>query len=264
MLFRNDPAPALAISQPSHAWLSGQLLRAWAEPLPEPLLMAAEQHDIGWLDWETAPSFDPATARPHLFRSLGAATHAPMWARGVERALGAWGRRVALFISRHGSVIYTRFTDRSRMSEADFTGATHYLETQAALQADWARGLGLDEAALVHDTGFVSLSDTLSLALCGELATPLTLEAPDRSGGTRPIRLDRAGDRFTLHPWPFRAAALTFELDARPLPASGRFADAEAMRAWHAGPERALLRVELIPGTATTDAAPVRGFPPAA
>ena len=261
MLFRNDPAPSLAISQPAHAWLSGQLLRAWAEPLPEPLLMAAEQHDIGWLDWETAPSFDPASGRPHLFRAVGAATHAPMWARGVERALDAWGRRVALLISRHGSVIYTRFTDRHRMSAADFAGATHYLETQTILQNGWARALGLDEATLAHDTGFVALSDTLSLALCGELATPLTLEAPDRSGGMRPIRLDRIGERFSLHPWPFRTDLVTLELEARPLPASGRFPNSEAMHAWHAGPERETLRVELVPGAAVAAAAPVRGFP---
>jgi hypothetical protein len=261
MLFRNDPGPSLAISQPAHAWLSGQLLRAWAEPLPEPLLMAAEQHDIGWLDWETAPSFDPATGRPHLFRAVGAAIHAPMWARGVERALGAWGRRVALLVSRHGSVIYTRFTDRHRMSEADFAGASRYLETQAVLQDGWARALGLDEATLAHDTGFVALSDTLSLALCGELATPLTLEAPDRTGGTRPIRLDRTGERFSLHPWPFRTEAVTVELEARPLPASGRFPDAAAMGTWHSSPERVALRVELVPGTALDGTAPLRGFP---
>lgn len=96
MLFREaSNAPALAISQPAHAWISGQLLRAWAEPLEQPLLLAAEQHDLGWLDWETAPSFDPQTGRPHLFRAVGVAVHAPMRARGVHRALNAWGQRVA-------------------------------------------------------------------------------------------------------------------------------------------------------------------------
>ena len=112
MLFCNHNSGVLAISQPAHAWISGQLLRAWAEPLGEPLLLAAEQHDIGWLDWEAAPTFDPETGRPHLFRHVGAATHAPMWTRGVERALAAWGAHVALLISMHGGLIYRRFTDR--------------------------------------------------------------------------------------------------------------------------------------------------------
>ncbi len=53
MLFRSQSSSVLAISQPTHAWISGQILRAWDENLRETLLLAAEQHDIGWLDWET-------------------------------------------------------------------------------------------------------------------------------------------------------------------------------------------------------------------
>ncbi len=86
MLFRSQPSGVLAISQPTHAWISGQILRAWQENLGETLLLAAEQHDIGWLDWETEPTFNPSTGRPHLFREVGAATHAPMWTKGVQRA----------------------------------------------------------------------------------------------------------------------------------------------------------------------------------
>lgn len=252
MLFREalETTPALAISQPAHAWVSGQLLRAWADPLEEPLLLAAEQHDLGWLDWETAPSFDPQTGRPHLFRVIGAAVHAPMWARGVDRALNAWGRRVALLVSRHGALIYTRYTDRHRVAPADAAAADHYLDTQAPLQAAWAQALGLDAAALAHDAALVALSDTLSLALCGELATPLQMEAPDRTGGRRTLRLTaRPGEAaaFTLSPWPFRGEALVVEGEARPMP-GGRFADEAAMRAWLAGPERVAFRARLTPG----------------
>lgn len=258
MLFREHrPAadiahPAvLAISQPTHAWISGQLLRAWVERLDESLLLAAEQHDIGWLDWETAPSFDPRTGRPHLFRDVGAAVHAPMWARGVERALGAWGARVALLISRHGGLIYTRYTDRQRMSEADAAAADHYLETQAPMQVAWARALGLNAAVLAHDSALVALSDTLSLALCGELKTPLEVETPDRTGGGRRLRLTARPEdptEFTLSPWPFRGEALVVEGEARPMPEQGRFADEAAMRAWLAAPERVTFRAWLAPG----------------
>ena len=109
MLFRSQPSGDLAISQLTHAWISGQILRAWDETLSETVLMAAEQHDIGWIDWETEPTFNTETGRPHLFREIGASAHAPMWARGVERALGAWGTHVALLVSRHGGVIYRRY-----------------------------------------------------------------------------------------------------------------------------------------------------------
>jgi hypothetical protein len=249
MLFRTQSSSVLAISQPAHAWISGQILRAWDGKLDEPLLLAAEQHDIGWLDWETAPSFNPQTGRPHLFREIGASVHAPMWAKGVERALGAWGAHVALLISRHGGVIYRRYTDRHRVSEADARAAQRFLETQAPIEASWAQALALAAAALHDETALVAFSDTLSLALCGELKTPMDLEAPDRNRAMAAMRLsERPGHpfEFTLFPWPFGLEALTVEGEARELPPAGRFTDEPAMRAWLASPKRVTFRARLV------------------
>jgi Protein of unknown function (DUF3891) len=249
MLFRTEPSGVLAISQPTHAWISGQILRAWANELDEPLLLAGEQHDIGWLDWETAPTFNPQTGRPHLFREIGAAVHSPMWRQGVQRALGAWGAHVALLVSRHGGVIYRRYTDRHRISEADAAAAQTFLETQAPLEAAWAKTLGLDATALQKQTMLVALSDTLSLALCGELKTPIDVEAPNARGETETLRLiERPGHAFDfdLSPWPFRKEVLDVEGEARPLPASGRFDNEAAMRIWLKSPERAVFRARLL------------------
>jgi hypothetical protein len=252
MLFRTQPSGDLAISQLTHAWISGQILRAWDETLAEPLLLAAEQHDIGWMDWETAPSFNPQTGRPHLFRDIGAAVHAPMWARGVERALGAWGAHVALLISRHGGVIYRRYTDRHRIAQADAAAAQGFLETQAPIETAWMQMLALEPAALKRETALLALVDTLSLALCGELKAPLDLEAPGRNGDTVSMRLvERAGHPFDfiLSPWPFRLDALIVEGEARPLPAEGRFSDDAGMRAWLAAPERSAFHARLLSPT---------------
>ena len=253
MLFNDAGAdgvtPVLAVSQPAHAWVSGQLLRQWADPLDETLLLAAEQHDIAWLDWEVGPSFDPATGRPHFFRDVGAASHAPMWEAGVARALNAWGRRVALLVSRHGSVIYTRFTDRHRGADADGAAATEYLHRQGAMQTGWASALGLDPGALTHDTGMIAFADTLSLVLCGALPLPQRIEAPTRSGPVRTITVQRHSDQpgsFVVDPWPFRENSVVAEVEARPLPA-GRFANADSMRAWLAESTRCTLQARLAP-----------------
>jgi len=249
MLFRTHADAVLAISQPMHAWLSGQILRAWDETLPEPPLLAAEQHDIGWMDWETAPSFDPATGRPHLFRAVGAATHAPMWALGVRRAHEAWGAHVALLISRHGGVIYRRYTDRHRAAEADLAAADRYLEIQGPIERDWARRLELDEGALARQTALVAVADALSLALCGELRTPLDVEAPGRGGAPRALRVSPLPGQpfeFTLSPWPFRVDAIALEGEARPLPTEGRFADEAAMQSWFAASARTAFHARLI------------------
>ncbi len=241
MLFRDQRSGALAISQLTHAWISGQILRAWDGNLSETLLLAAEQHDIGWMDWETEPTFNVQTGRPHLFREIGASTHAPMWTRGVQRALGAWGTHVALLISRHGGVIYRRYTDRHRVSEADAAAGQNYLNTQAPIETAWSQGLGLEAAELERETALLAFSDTLSLALCGELKTPLDMEAPDRDGNAITIRIvERAQGSFdfVVSPWPFRVNELVVEGQARPLPSAGRFSDEGAMKTWLAHPER--------------------------
>ena len=224
----------LAISQPAHAWVSGQMLRQWAVELDQSLLLAAEQHDLAWLDWERAPSFNPATGRPHLFRDIGAAAHAPRWVEAVERAYAAWGSRVALLVSRHGTVIYTRFSDRHRTSEADAIAATGYIGQQAPIQAAWARRLGLDAETLERDTDLIAFVDTLSLGLCGALRLPLDLEGPAAAGGKTNYRLarqDQPALGFTLTPWPFRGETITIATEARKLP-GGRFADESGMRTW--------------------------------
>ncbi len=249
MMFLERPGhPALAISQPMHAWVSGQLLRAWADDFHPALALAAEQHDIAWLDWETAPSFDAATGRPHLFRDVGAAIHAPMWARGVDRALAAWGSRVALLVSRHGGVIYTRFTDRHRLSAADAEAASHYLRRQAPLEAAWSRELGLSDDRLAHESSLIAFVDTMSLALCGELAAPLDLTVQDGTGSRREFHLRASGPagEFTLTPWPFRDPELVVTGEARPLPAGG-CADEAAMRAWLGSSVRTELRIRVAP-----------------
>ena len=125
------------------------------------------------------------TGRPHLFRDVGAATHAPMWAKGVERAAAAWGDHVALLVSRHGALIYRRYFLRHQSAPEDAAAVDHYLETQTIKQEAWARRLGFDEARLTRESGLIAFVDALSLALCGDLRAPLDLEAPGRDGGFR-------------------------------------------------------------------------------
>ena len=248
MLFCDYNSDVLAISQPAHAWISGQLMRAWAEPLSEPLLLAAEQHDIGWLDWEAAPTFDSETGRPHLFRDVGAATHAPMWTRGVEHALAAWGAHVALLVSMHGALIYRRFMDRHRMSEADALAADNYLATHVSREAAFLQALRVHPAAVTRESSLIAFADTLSLALCGGLRVPITLEVPAQNGDL--IRMELTGRlgrpfEFALAPWPFSGDTLSVGAEARPLPPIGRFSNEAEMRSWLASPMRETFRATL-------------------
>ena len=251
MLFNDYALPhlgvVLAISQPEHALISGQILAAWARSLDERVVLAAGQHDVAWLDWEVAPAFDAQTGRPREFRTIGVAEHAPMWERGVDRALAAWGRRVALLVSRHGSTIYRRFNDRHRSAVgpgqiADELAAQDYLARHQHLQDGWAAALGLDADTVAHDAELIAFADTLSLILCGALPVSAPLDIAHHS---ITLSVHRDGS-YGLDPWPFASNTLGFEIEARPLPEAGRFADAAAMQDWLADPARTTLRRDLV------------------
>jgi hypothetical protein len=226
----------LLISQPSHALLSGQMMAAWGAPgfaRPDPaseVILAAEQHDIAWLSWETAPTLDPETGLPHPFTSLGPAVHAPMWARGVEIARAAWGLWPALLISLHGTRVYTEYMDPGSLPPDDRAAIDRNAAKEAALQADWIAKLGATPVQVERNSALVAVTDALSLALCFAESDKAG-EAPMEDGSSRKMKLVRQDtSRWSLDPWPFRDSSLTLRCEVIRLPVETRWNDEEAMR----------------------------------
>lgn len=239
MLFRDLPDGSwLAVSQPMHALVSGQMLRAWGgrdfvAPDPfEEVATACAQHDVAWMGWEAAPTLDPATGRPHGFRAVGARDHAPMWADGVQRALASWGPWVALLVSRHGSRIYAAYQDRHRAGPEDSAAAETYQREQGALRARLMAELGASERQLEEMAALVAVTDALSLAACGGIATlGGSGIAPLRDGGEVPLKLEEGDGVMSVTPWPFAAAEVRLEWSARRFRPGARWSDAGTMRA---------------------------------
>ena len=104
MVLREDGDGVIAIGQPAHAWVSGQLARAWgndAFPAPEPreeVCLAAEQHDLGMAACDVAPALNPDTGRPQSFLEMPVATHLELWAR-APRLARSQSRYPALLVS---------------------------------------------------------------------------------------------------------------------------------------------------------------------
>jgi hypothetical protein len=256
MLFRDLPDGSfLAVSQPMHALVSGQMARAWGAPgfaRPEPfeeIATACAQHDVAWMDWEASPSLDTATGRPHAFRQVGARDHAPMWAAGVQRAIASWGPWVGLLVSRHGTRIYAAYSDRHRVSPEDASAAETYQREQGALRTELLARLGATEAELERAAALVAVTDALSLAACGGIATlGWSGMAPLADGGEVPLRLAEAGGAMTVSPWPFAAAEVALAWTALRFPPGTRWTDQAVMRKalLAAQPERIAAR--LVPG----------------
>jgi hypothetical protein len=256
MLFRDLPDGSwLAVSQPMHALVSGQMLRAWGADgfaLPDPfedVAVAAAQHDCGWMGWEAAPTLDPATGRPHGFRAVGARLHAPMWAEGVRRATASWGPWVGLLVSRHGTRIYSAYQDRHRMDSRDVDAAEAYQRDQAVIRRELLALVGGTEAQLEAGAALVAVTDALSLAACGGIATLGWSGLAPLAGGTEtvPLALEEGDGIMTVDPWPFAAKEVRLSWTARRFAPGTSWTDEGAMRADLARAETVRMTARLLP-----------------
>jgi Protein of unknown function (DUF3891) len=202
----------LAIGQASHAWLSGQLARAWGneefgpvEPWEE-VCLGAEQHDVGWAEWDLDPVIDPDTGRPYTFISLPLPDKLALWSAAARKLLSQ-SSYAALLVSMHGSALYERFPP----DDPDGI-VTAFLDEQRAFQARLSEGL--DAEQLRRNQKLVFAWDYISLALCLEWAPAEVEDVPTASGAPATLKLTEDG---RLDPWPFRDKRVELRAEGRRL-----------------------------------------------
>jgi hypothetical protein len=250
MLLRPEPdGSVLAIGQASHAWISGQLARAWGNerfPRPAPweeVCLGAEQHDVGMAEWDLRPTLNPASGLPHAFTEMPLEVHLRLWSEAPVKML-AQSRYAALLVSLHGSALYER-RDLERMPADEARQVRAFLDAQREVQEELRRSLGADSDGVGRNRRLVWTWDGLSLAVCLGW-DPFTAEAVPGNPGPVDLRLEGADDRrFTLEPWPFGPERVELRCDARRL--RGRWNDEEAMRAALAAAPAETLCLELVP-----------------
>jgi hypothetical protein len=242
MLLREDGDAVVAIGQASHAWLSGQLARAWggaavaAFSPHEAVCLGAEQHDVGMAHWDLAPALNPDTGLPQSFLEMPIAVHLALWSAAPARLLSQ-SRYAALLVSLHGTALYGR-GDLARFgAAADDVRA--YLAGQRALQARLAAELGAGPDELRRNQQLLFAWDWLSLALCLRWPEGDGPPVPLAAGDTGPLHLVPREGGAVLTPWPFTRDIVRVTCEGRRL--EGRFAREPEL---HAALERAP-RVEL-------------------
>ena len=260
MLFREVHDGTLAITQTAHAWVSGQIARAWGNERTgavqprEAVYLAAEQHDIGWLNREPEPALNPDLGRPRSFLELPPETHlGEIWSRAGEMAL-LTNRYAALLVSLHGTHLYGRF--RGIPTAANGL-AKPFLEQQDAFQAALIESLALDphyapyltSDILSRNRRLIALWDRLSLDICRGMRQPDRIEeVPFASDDTMLTIASVSNDpnQFTVAPWPFAATEVGLIFEGRVL--SRRFSSEEALKQGLAeAPWRAIV-ITLSPG----------------
>ena len=228
MLLRRDGDQAVAIGQPAHAWISGQLARAWGnarfgavEPY-EDVCLAAEQHDAGMAPWEVRPTFNDQTGLPRSFMELTLDEHLEIWWRAAPLVVPQ-SPYAALLVSMHGTSLYER-RNLDRLPTADADRVRAFLAGQRELQERLIAGLGADTERVRRNQRLIWTWDSLSLGLLLGWP-PFELEAVPAADGS----VDIAVRDSTLDPWPFATPAVTVRCEGRRL--AGPYADEETMRA---------------------------------
>lgn len=253
MLIRPDNDSAILISQPAHAWVSGQLARAWSHddgglfaPYEE-VCLAAEQHDIGWLLWEASPTLNPETGLPYAFREMPRKSHLQIWGR-ARRYAGVYGRYPALLISLHGTGLFERFGPGEDAPKNEQMLVETFLRRERDAQQRMIESLGADERyadfvapdVLERNRSLISAWDGLSLIICSGV---------DPEGvtiGDYRLTPGESDSVIQIDPWPFRDDTVSVFAEASRI--TGRFERQTAMHAALKNAEQLVLEYSLVPG----------------
>jgi hypothetical protein len=249
----------LTISQTSHSWISGQLARAWGNqsfagfnPF-EPICYAAEQHDIGFLNWENEPTLNSETGLPYVFDQLPEPLHLDIWRTGIYQ-LRPVCSYASLIVSLHFSGLCQRF--HLRQNDSPKGEASQFLREQREYQENSREALSQDPLfqdatapeILSYHRDLIAVWDLFSLELCRGRATEFILSAVPVSDSERVDLLLRQTSKpkmWEVSPWPFAPTSLTTMCEARVL--DQRFTDQKRMREALLNAKRTTIQFRLVP-----------------
>lgn len=260
MIRRRTGDKRFFISQTAHAWLSGQLAEAWGnaefghfKPRPE-LCLAAGHHDIGWMEWEQHPSWNPETGFPYDFMNMPVEEHLAIWSSGSQR-MGVINRYAALMVALHNAFL-AGIHDFSNNSEAEEKKIRDFYLSEKKRAESLKKSLGavpayqpyLEKNVMERNRRLIGTWDYLSLLLC------MGVTDSDKVPGVPLKGLDnlsdveiesRGDDRFVLHPWPFGTDEVSVACEAIRL--EGPNASQQELDRDFAAAKRELLRFRLKP-----------------
>jgi uncharacterized protein DUF3891 len=230
MLYRQEKHGRIAITQPAHAWLSGQLARAWGnerfgEVAPrEEVCLGAEQHDVGHTAWEQAPTLNTQTGLPYSFLEMPRQLHVQIWSEAARRILPQ-GRYAALLVSLHGTRLYQRYDAANDLPE-NAQAVQHFMAQERVFQQELLTSLRTDphygpyatEDVVERNRRLVGVWDALSLAICFGRKPPQSWQQVPTAMSTTTLTLTARDDdptQLMITPWPFRRQQVTLVYEGR-------------------------------------------------
>ncbi len=220
----------MCITQPAHAWVSGQLAQVWGNELfgsiapYQAVCLGVEQHDIGWASWEAVPTFNPDTGYPHSFNEIATEVHTSIWA-GAKHLTMPMGGYTALLISLHGTGLYERFTHWKKSSKTTQVVET-FLQQEKQFQQQLIHQLEQDPAyapyttpeVITRNRQLIATLDALSLAICMGVTEQYWIHhVPTATGETTLTLMPVANEpmRLFVEPWCFQTNQVSVVVEGR-------------------------------------------------
>ena len=255
----------ITISQTSHSWISGQLARVWGnelfgefEPM-EPICYAAQQHDIGFLEWENQPTLNMETGLPYAFDELPESLHLDIWRTGIYQ-LRPVCSYASLIVSLHFYGLCERF--HRQPNDSHRSKASQFLREQRAYQQKARETLSHDPLfaraiapeVLAYHRDLIAVWDLFSLELCRGRSREFKLREVRLPNGKQvDLRLRQRSESeklWEVGPWPFAVESITTLCEGRVL--QRRFTDEKQMREALHNAHRTTIQFRLVPAASPT------------
>jgi hypothetical protein len=264
MIIQNSFASGrvLAISQPAHAWVSGQLARQWGnEYFPsfapiEPLCYAAEQHERGFLEWERLPTLNPKSGLPHTFENIPLSLDVALRKKSILE-LNAVSRYASLVTSLYFAKAASKQSPAG--SNEDRKKIAEFLEEQQALQRELLGSLRNDPylrsacsgRAIEYNRKLLAAWDQLSVELCRNPDCKFSInDVPTVLEGSCKLSVtpvDPNSKEIRLEPWPFSKPRVELTCEGQVL--DRRFTSEAELRTYLKGARRVSVTYTLTPWT---------------
>lgn len=252
MLARPQDDGRLFIGQPAHAWLSGDLARAWGNETfgtfapREEVCAAAAQHDIGMTSYDLAPTLNESTGYPATFMEMPRELHVGCWS-GAAESLLPQSRYVALLVSLHGTGLYG-YVNLEGENERTKRLVHDHLHREQELQERLIEELrddplyrdAVETRRLARNKRLIQVWDLMSLRICMGFSSEVVERVPTVDDNA-PLMMTASdeGSTIELGPWPFREQEVHLAIEGRLLVRPAR--THEELRAmWEAAPFRSL------------------------
>jgi len=212
MIRRETEDGWILISQHDHGILAGDIMKYWGNERfsrPEPsgeVLLAINEHDHGWVEWESGITVNPENGYPTNFMEMKSKNQSEIWSRSYE-----YNSENHPYASSLIALHFDRFNRKLlERNPSDKSALSYKREMENFLTEhldDFSQDSNTEDVPpdMNINLRLLQVGDIISLALCHGWTDRVMQDVPlDYEGSVADMKLNTAdGFNFTISPYPF-------------------------------------------------------------